>query len=321
MSDDVMSELVVMREKVSKFEAVFAEREQARTDRYFTVVSLFQQVTNIQFAYALATVSAGILHNVWSMTTDLSSRNLVVVSALTWAVTTTIVSPCLAWALGNGATEGTSFFRDGLKLLDGAGPMILSWAWRDVVKAVVDHSPDVLWVRALISLAAVIVTSVCQLSPWYRKATADLKEGKNLLCARIAVTPGQVGLATGYAINETSRFFVENEPDTNYITVFLVQAGYAIIISMFIMWFKLMAWRAQNPTDDHRDNSEDKTAADVSPVSASGSSCASGCVAFLHAADRTLDDSFTFVFGWGWSDLMNDFFFGLFMACSGPTVA
>lgn len=163
----------------------------------------------VEFAgKALATILASALSSLLDRTlVSLWDEELVI--RIVYTVLASLLMPPLAWALSGEVTHGQTATKDALKLIAKASPMILAWAWKDLVSQLCTDTKEHKWVAyPLIALGMLLGVAAWKMLPGYEVAAKCEIQQDPGLCSRYLAMAQSLGLATGFACNQVARIWI-----------------------------------------------------------------------------------------------------------------
>jgi len=262
-----------------------------------------------------------------------------VAARASYALIISFVAPTISWLLrGLGPCKGKNacedFKDDFLKLAKASMGMMLAWGWKDLIAGLLDLTGLKFWDEFIISIVFTLIVALAEMIPAVsraKKAVHDEGEGDTLV-ARLLIVPTQLGLAIGYAWNQVAVFVVDqiqSQMDSANL-VFLTQLVYYLLVSTVIIWLTLRLTHAEEDlaAELTQQREEAKQAATSSPKDESEKGHSMhGAILSMEAHAKELEwvsgaiviSSLSFVYAWGLSNTLNDYYFTLNLSCKSAT--
>lgn len=281
---------------------------------------------------------------------DMDVRVTNLVSWLIYAVLSAIFVPFALWSLRRwSADANTTILSDQVNLAKLCLPMCFAWAFRDVVRGFIGlkHETQVWWPDLIVACSITFVIASCEVLPCYRRSMQATQAGgaQDTLLSRIAIMPGKLGLAVGYAWNQVlswPKVQLQKQANTP-LFVMMIQMLYFLVITSaitatYLVWHKrvmrLDAERKVAEAQSQKSTSEvEKNEAQETTTSRTGiqniihaksdfiseftSSALDGRSeqVFLDQTGQVMIDALAFVYAWAQLDTVNDFLFTYLLHC------
>jgi len=259
-----------------------------------------------------------------------------------YALLISFVAPTIGWRLrGLGPCKGKSplgdFKDDFLKLTKASMGMMLAWGWKDAMAGLLDLTGLEFWDELIVAIVFTLIVALAEMIPAVSRAKKAVHDGGagDTLVARWLILPTQLGLTAGYAWDQVAIFGVDRIQShmESPNLVFLTQLVYYLVMSTVIIWLTLRLTHKNKEVQKEaaeltQEAEEAKQAPTPSPKDESkkGHSVNSSILSMeAHAKDlewvggAILVSSLSFVYAWGLSNTLNDYFFTLNLSCKSAT--
>mmetsp|Transcript_58379 Transcript_58379/g.104894 ORF Transcript_58379/g.104894 Transcript_58379/m.104894 type:complete len:441 (-) Transcript_58379:219-1541(-) len=241
-----------------------------------------------------------------------------VIARLIYALLATMAFPGVAWLVRGSTTAGETLWKDYLKLLGQALPIMIAWAWKDFVSQVIDNFGNKFYAEISLAVGLTALIAVLQFLPCFSWAAKSVKEGgdSDTILARYCIVAGQLALALGYAWNSAATWIVGKiqEKTETPVQSFLVQLAYLFLITKLIA-AATRFW--QSKAAKVAGASVDSTKADLTS-SPSGRTVTEAIAMADKFGDLTICSA-AFVYGWGLLNTLDQMWFTLIHGCTSST--
>ncbi|CAE8698981.1 unnamed protein product [Polarella glacialis] len=241
-----------------------------------------------------------------------------VIARLIYALFATIVFPGVAWLIRGNRTAGETWWKDYLKLLGQALPIMIAWAWKDFVSQVIGNLGNKFYAEISLAVGLTVFVAILQFLPCFSWATKSVNEGgdSDTILARYCIVAGQVALALGYAWNQVATWLVGRvqEKTQTPIQSFLAQLAYLFLITSLIA-AATRFW--QSKAAKVAEELADRSSADPTTSTSSHTVTEARAIADKFG-DLTISSS-AFVYGWGLLDTLDQLWFTLINGCTSST--
>mmetsp|Transcript_97641 Transcript_97641/g.237428 ORF Transcript_97641/g.237428 Transcript_97641/m.237428 type:complete len:459 (+) Transcript_97641:23-1399(+) len=234
-----------------------------------------------------------------------------------YAVLCMLCCPPVLWMLrpSGGQTKGFSFSADFLTLVQGSTPMILMWAIMDMFVALMKWANRPGWDELIVAIVLTSFVALLELLPCYTRAKAAVDAGGagDTMVGRYKTLPSYTVLAIGRMWNEFVNWPIsdlQSKVAGKPNLIFMIQMVYYLILSYLITWItaqwseksEVLQKRFGEGDERHHLTAVEHHAADME-----------------RTAGQLFISSIAFVYAWGLSNTLQDFFFVLMCECSSPS--
>jgi hypothetical protein len=172
---------------------------------------VIRQFIETAIAVAVAHVTSYTFHGIVIDILTLSDFRPTAEAALgarfAYALLASCVWPLLMWLLRGNCTMGETPFRDNLLLLSKCLPMLVAWAWKDVIMQF-HNVVDEIWGYAVVAVCLTFVLALLEVIPCIKRAHEAINVGgvADTYLNRILDVPRHLNLALGYAWNSVFSY-------------------------------------------------------------------------------------------------------------------